>query len=1065
MGTTSVATAAGSHQDKQSAPQAHHFKLKGLDAPRPERNPNARRAVFVQFAGEGAADVAGRTGSAKAAAGRRAEVAKQAASAVGKARAADSKAASLFTVANAVPGVGLVTNGDGVKALAAMPGVVKVSRIVPKTFENANTAVLVKAIKSWKYAGGTGAGVKVGIIDTGIDYTHADFGGPGTTAAYDDALAVSDQGGWRSKLPALGKAKILGGYDFAGDDYNADPASASYQPVPNPDGNPLDCGEHGTHVAGTAAGYGVAANGSTFTGNYTKLTADKLMAMDVGPGMAPKAGLYGLKVFGCEGSTDLVIPALDWALDPNGDGNFKDHLDIINMSLGSDYGNEDDPENVVIAKLAKHGVLSVLSMGNNGDLTDTGGAPGNAVSGLAVASSVDSYQLRDGIEVTAPADVAGTVAGQMSVAYDWANNGPSGNPVSGSVVKLAQVGNEDGCDPLDSGDAAAVSGKVAWLVWDDNDATRRCGSVARSGNVKAAGAIGAIFTSGLEVFGAGITGDSEIPVFQIPKSSTDALQPAVDAGTLEVTFDGATQATIKDVNPAISDTLSSFSSRGTHGSIGVVKPDVAAPGDTVASAFMGSGNGVLALSGTSMASPLTAGVSAIVKSRHPGWSPLQIKAAVMNNATHDVTTGNSHTGFKYGPARVGAGRVDALAASKASVLAYVNAPTNAVSASFGPVEAPIDGGKLTKTKKLVVQNTGRKAVSVKLDYQSVISTPGVTYKVSPSTLTVPAGSSRKATVTMAILPLQLRHTLDPSMEATQILGGTPYNRQYVSDASGRLLVTPKGKSSLRVPVYGAAKPVSTTTATATATDITLAGAGVNQGGGMENFASQASVMQLGATSDRLPTCAKDEDPINCVSSQTERAGDIKQIGAGTYDDMLWFGVSTYGDWANVGNTLSPDVYFDTTGDGDPDYETFVGNVSGTDLLMAWTYDLATGDLADLEPVNFASMDQDTNVFDTNVILLPVWKGAVGLPETVGDTSAPISYEIGTYYGYTGDWIDDVPATGTFDAGTPELATNLPLYGDAGGEAIPYTAQSSGIQALVFHLFGQKGSRSEVLTLP
>ena len=1061
LGTTSVATAAGSHQDKQlPAPQAHPFKVHGLDMQKLERTPNVRRAVFVQFAGEGAADVASRTGSSKAAAGRRAEVAKQAASAIGKARAADSKAASLFTVANAVPGVGLVTNGAGVKALASMTGVVKVSRIVPKNFENANTAVLVKAIKSWKYAGGTGAGVRVGIIDTGIDYTHADFGGKGTVAAYDAALAVSDKGGWRTKLPKLGKAKILGGYDFAGDAYDAAPTAPSCQPTPSPDGNPLDCNEHGTHVAGTAAGYGVGANGKTFTGNYKKVTPAQLMGMDVGPGMAPAAGLYGLKVFGCEGSTDLVIPALDWALDPNGDGKFGDHLDIINLSLGSDYGNEDDPENAVIDRLAKHGVLSVLSMGNNGDLTDTGGAPGNAVSGLAVASSVDSYQLRDGIQVTAPSDVAGIVAGQMSIAYDWANS----TPVSGNVAAIPGA-NEDGCDALSTEDAAKVDGKVAWLVWDDNDATRRCGSVGRSANVKAAGAIGAVFTSSVEVFGAGITGDADIPVFQVPKSSTDELQAAVDAGTLDVTFDGTLQATIKDVNPAISDTLSSFSSRGTHGSIGVVKPDVAAPGDTIASAFVGSGNGVAAFSGTSMASPLTAGLSAIVKSRHPAWTPLMVKAAVMNNATHDVTTGNSHSGFKYGPARVGAGRVDALAASKASVLAYVNTPANAVSASFGPVEAPIDGGKVTKTKRLVVQNTGGKSVTVKLAYQSVIATPGVTYKVSPSTLTVPGGSSRKATVTMVIRPMSLRHTLDPSMEAEQFLGADLYPRQYVADSSGRLLVTPRGKSALRVPVYGAAKPVSTTTAAATATDITLTGGGFNQGTAMEQQASIATVMQLGATSGRLPTCGKGDDPIGCVSSATERAGDIKQIGAGTYDDMLWFGVSTYGDWANVGNTLSPDIYFDTTEDGQPDFETFVSNVAGTDLLMAFTYDLNSGDLVDLEPVNFYSMEQDTNVFDTNVIVLPVWKGAVGLPESVGVTSAPITYEVGTYYGYTGEWIDDVMSTGTFDAGTPELATNLPYYLDADGESIPYTAQSSGVQALVFHMFGQKGSRSEVLTLP
>ncbi len=85
-----------------------------------------------------------------------------------------------------------------------------------------------------------------------------------------------------------------------------------------------------------------------------------------------------------------------------------------------------------------------------------------------------------------------------------------------------------------------------------------------------------------------------------------------------MTFDGALQATIKDVTESITDTLSSFSSRGVHGSIGVVKPDVAAPGDTIASAGMGTGSDPLVISGTSMASPLTAGVSALVRGRAPG---------------------------------------------------------------------------------------------------------------------------------------------------------------------------------------------------------------------------------------------------------------------------------------------------------------------------------------------------------------------------------------------------------------------------------------------------------------
>src|SRR5262249_37626665 len=162
-------------------------------------------------------------------------------------------------------------------------------------------------------------------------------------------------------------------------------------------------------------------------------------------------------------------------------------------------------------------------MGNGGDNTDIGGAPGNAQASLAVASSVDSFQMRDGLEVNAPADVSGIAAGQFSVDYPWATNGPTHQPVTGTVTKIPGAfghgaTNSEGCDPLSAPEAAAVTGKVAWLYWDDNDATRQCGSVARSANVRAAGAIGAIFTSDLDVFAAGITGDKIIPVIQLPKA-------------------------------------------------------------------------------------------------------------------------------------------------------------------------------------------------------------------------------------------------------------------------------------------------------------------------------------------------------------------------------------------------------------------------------------------------------------------------------------------------------------------------------------------------------------------
>ena len=91
--------------------------------------------------------------------------------------------------------------------------------------------------------------------------------------------------------------------------------------------------------------------------------------MTIGPGMAPQASLYapeGLRLR--RARPTWSIPALDWALDPNGDGDFSDHLDIVNMSLGADYGAADDPENAVVddARQARRAARS-FAAGNAGD--------------------------------------------------------------------------------------------------------------------------------------------------------------------------------------------------------------------------------------------------------------------------------------------------------------------------------------------------------------------------------------------------------------------------------------------------------------------------------------------------------------------------------------------------------------------------------------------------------------------------------------------------------------------------------------------------------------------------
>ena len=135
--------------------------------------------------------------------------------------------------------------------------------------------------------GHTGDGVRVAIMDTGIDYDHPDLGGDGT------------DGG------AFPNDRVVAGYDFVGDSFNADPSNPAYDPVPQPDADPDDCQGHGTHVAGI-----VGASG--------ELT-----------GVAPEVDLGAYRVFGCNGSTtaDIMIAAMEQAL--------ADDMDVRSSDLSA----------------------------------------------------------------------------------------------------------------------------------------------------------------------------------------------------------------------------------------------------------------------------------------------------------------------------------------------------------------------------------------------------------------------------------------------------------------------------------------------------------------------------------------------------------------------------------------------------------------------------------------------------------------------------------------------------------------------------------------------------------
>src|SRR6185437_13071956 len=142
----------------------------------------------------------------------------------------------------ALNGIKIRIDHDQVESLKSLPGVTAVLPVRTYHLDNAESVPFIGAPQVWQGVPGfRGEGVKVAIIDTGVDYTQADFGGPGTVAAYQAALAT-DTAAPDPSLVGPGAPKVKGGIDLVGDAYNPDPNNPdSPANIPHPDPNPLDC--------------------------------------------------------------------------------------------------------------------------------------------------------------------------------------------------------------------------------------------------------------------------------------------------------------------------------------------------------------------------------------------------------------------------------------------------------------------------------------------------------------------------------------------------------------------------------------------------------------------------------------------------------------------------------------------------------------------------------------------------------------------------------------------------------------------------------------------------------
>ncbi|MFF0388429.1 S8 family serine peptidase [Kitasatospora sp. NPDC004615] len=831
----------------------------------------------------------------------------------------------LYRTRTLVSGLALRLPAGQLPRLAGLPGVKAVHPVALKQRTNGYAVPLTGAPKVWDGPEGhAGEGVRIGIVDSGIDYTHADFGGPGTPEAY-----AAVDGAEPAPAGLLPSDKVIGGKDLVGDDYDPDPAAEHPQPVPHPDDNPLDCAAngHGTHVAGTAAGLGVTADGKPYRGPYRPglNPAD----FKVAPGAAPGAQLYAIKVFGCHGSTDQLAAALDLAADPNGDGDLSDRLDVVNLSLGSPFGSPDDADALAADRLAALGTLVVAASGNEGDVYGVGGSPGTAGRVLTAAASVDPHGDADGITVLAPAALAGTVPAHWSGRYTQWDTAT----VSGELAVPAQ--DLDGCEAFGADDLERLRGKIAVLRWTTKDADRACGSAPRADHAADAGAIGALYAADGDDLGE-IAGDERIPAAILARADGERLLAGLRDGPVTVrlaTPGNPLHGAVPQDQPQRTDTLATFTSRGI-GVDGIVKPDLAAPGETVWSAKAGSGSAGMREDGTSMATPHLAGLAALVRSAHPELGAAEIKAALMNTAT-DTYRHDNRTGPVYGPERTGSGRARADDAIRTPVLAYGTQLDGAVGVSFGVVEAT---GALTATREVEVRNLGDRQLAYGVGYSGSTSVPGASFALSPARVVLPPHGTATVTVTLR-LTSGLGRAPDPTLDLIQ--AGHP--RTYRGELSGRLTLTPTDATlpALRVPLFAAPRPATDATAFGTPSAFAVTG-GIRP------------------------------DLLTVLQPGGEGSGELRHAAAAVDDQgTLYLAAVLAAPTATPVGASAVRATLDLDGDGTPDATVTAERLPGSDVLVARTRDARTGTELDVQPLGGRWGDTDTALLDSDTVLLPV----------------------------------------------------------------------------------------------
>jgi minor extracellular serine protease Vpr len=809
---------------------------------------------------------------------------------VNTARAADNAVTVLARTQVVLNAVILEVDASVLPALAANPNVISINPVRDYEMDLSETVPYIGAL-AVQDAGFDGSGIKVAVLDSGIDYTHGALGGSGDPDDYDSIDPTTLDG------VSFPTAKVIGGYDFVGSTWPSGPLA--------PDPNPIDDGPeagHGTHVADIIGGVN---------------------------GVAPGVDLYAVKVCSsvstaCSGIA--LIQGMEFAVDPDGDGDPSDRVHVINMSLGANYGDPRwDDLSAAVDNASALGVLTVVSAGNSNDKPYAHGTPASAPTALAVAQTNVPSATQALMEVTEPAGIAGQYA---AVFQSW--SAELTERIEGPLqYGDGEGGNLLGCDPFAPG---SLDDKIVLVDRGDCNFTLKIKNIGEAGGL--IGIIGLVAPG--DPFDGGDGGDRpiDIPGYMISQTVSNRLKSEVENG-VTIVFDP------DDGIPLVMHMVGS-SSRGPSIGLNQAKPDIGAPGGSV-SAVAGSGDGVAPFGGTSGAAPMVSGSAALLMQARPDRSWAEIKAVLMNTGETDIM--NTPAFFGGGLAsisRIGGGEVRVDRALVSPLAAWDRVALTG-SLSFGFHDIP---DHLDMVKRVVIKNYSHRPVTLRSEvtYRNANDDTVVVRLNAPSWFSVPARGSVTVPVYMFVRPFPKRLLHDWVMNSGS-QGANPATltlNEYDGYITFRGVGTAYEDVAIHMPWH-----VLPRGAGDVFTSVNLNGRQFARNlGRSDTFIDTYSLL---GTSEQQPA------PL---PGMAEAPADLRYFGVQTYpvpagfcsaDEsfVMSFAVNSW-DRQTLVNQIEYDLYLDTNEDGNPDYVVFNFDLSLSGQLsdgrnVTWVLDLNTSE--------------------------------------------------------------------------------------------------------------------------